>query len=159
MQYSQMELQAQQVVLAYLGFYKGPIDGIWSGDSISAKRRFECDDLFIPAAPSNGLPFAHKCKLPKGMLWDKDGLLAHRGLTPEKAAEILKTQQKQKTASVDGKSKRVYNENGDGGYVENGVAYDKSGKSIGVVGSKGPSGPEGKVAKSSETEVTENEAQ
>lgn len=94
MQYSQMELQAQQVVLAYLGFYKGPIDGIWSGDSISAKRRFECDDSFIPAAPSNGLPFAHKCKLPKGMLWDKDGLLAHRGLTAEKAAEILNTQQK-----------------------------------------------------------------
>lgn len=106
MQYSQMELQAQQVVLAYLGFYKGPIDGIWSADSISAKRRFECDDLFIPAAPSNGLPFAHKCKLPKGMLWDKDGLLSHRGLTAEKAAEILKTQQKQTSVPLGGEKQK-----------------------------------------------------
>jgi hypothetical protein len=95
MQYSTVELKAQQIVLAFLGFYRGPIDGIWSMDTISAKRKFECDHLFIPAAPSNGLPFAHRQKLPKGCMWDKDNLLTHRDLTPEKIKAILEKQQKQ----------------------------------------------------------------
>jgi hypothetical protein len=152
MQYSQTELCAQQLVLAFLGFYKGPIDGIWSGDSISAKRRFECDDAFIPAAPNNGLPFTHRAKLPKGCQWNVEGLLWHRGLTPEKASEILKKQQKQTDVSVDGpkKSNRVYNKNGDGGYVEDGVAYDRKGRSIGVVGNDGPKGDAGVVAEAAE---------
>lgn len=151
MQYSQTEISAQQLVLAFLGYYKGPIDGIWSGDSISAKRRFECDDAFIPAAPSNGLPFPNRAKLPKGCQWDKEGLLWHRGLTTEKAGEILKNQQK-KVATVEGpqKANRVYNKNGDGGYVEDGVAYDKKGRSVGVIGASGGKGNEGVVAEASE---------
>lgn len=152
MQYSQTELRAQQLVLAYLGFYKGPIDGIWSGDSISAKRRFECEDSFIPAAPSSGLPFPHRAKLPKGCQWDKEGLLTHRGMTPERAAELLKTQQK-KVATAQPqveKPKRVMNANGDGGYVEDGIAYDRKGRSIGPVGASGGKGNEGVAAKADE---------
>lgn len=146
MQYNSMEIRSQQLVLAFLGFYKGPIDGIWSGDSINAKRRFECDDAFIPAAPNNGLPFANRAKLPKGCQWDKEGLLSHRGLTPEKAAELLKTQQKQTTVSLTAaleQPKRVMNKSGDGGYVEDGVAYDRKGRSLGPVGPTGNKGETG----------------
>lgn len=152
MQHNKTEILAQQIVLAYLGFYKGPIDGIWSGDSITAKRKFECDDSFIPAAPSNGLPFAHRAKLPKGLVWDKEGLLSHRGLTPEKAAEIMSKQQKQTATPLTGtqKSNRVYNANGDGGYVEDGIAYDKKGRSIGVIGASGGKGNEGVTAEAAE---------
>lgn len=123
MQYNPSEIRAQQIVLAYLGFYKGPIDGVWSGDSISAKRRFECDDSFIPAAPSNGLPFAHRAKLPKGCVWDQDGLLGHRGLTVEKAGEILKNQQKQ-SADVGGIT----------------LQAGKAKRDVGPIGEAGPKG-------------------
>lgn len=95
MQNSPIELRAQQIVLAFLGFYKGPIDGIWSRDSIAAKQKFEFDNSFIPAAPSNGLPFGNRQKLPKGCYWDANGLLGHRNLTVEKAKEIMSRQQKQ----------------------------------------------------------------
>lgn len=99
MQHSPVELRAQQIVLAFLGFYKGPIDGIWSHDSIAAKQKFEFDPSFIPAAPSNGLPFTFRQKLPKGCYWDENGLLSHRNLTVEKAKEIL-TQQQVKSSPV-----------------------------------------------------------
>jgi len=93
MQTSQIELSAQQLVLAFLGFYKGPIDGIWSTDSIVAMKAFERDDDFCPGVPTNGLPFSVAAKLPKGMYWDKK-LVNHRKLSPEKAAELLSTQVK-----------------------------------------------------------------
>lgn len=95
MQTSQIELSAQQLVLAFLGFYKGPIDGIWSTDSILAMKAFERDDSFCPGVPTNGLPFHVTAKLPKGMYWDKK-LVNHRKLSPEKAAELLRTQVKAK---------------------------------------------------------------
>ena len=99
MQTSQIELSAQQLVLAFLGFYKGPIDGIWSTDSINAMKAFERDDSFCPGVPTNGLPFPVTAKLPKGMYWDKK-LVNHRKLSPEKAAELLRTQVKAKPAPV-----------------------------------------------------------
>jgi hypothetical protein len=95
MQTSQIELSAQQLVLAFLGFYKGPIDGIWSTDSILAMKAFERDDSFCPGVPTNGLPFGTTAKLPKGMYWDKK-LVNHRKLSPEQAAELLRTQVKAK---------------------------------------------------------------
>lgn len=91
MQTGKAELMAQQVVLAFLGFYKGAIDGIWSGESIRAKQAFEREDAYVPGVPSSGLPFAQKGKLPKGLYWDGKRLLNHRSMTPEKMAEIIKS--------------------------------------------------------------------
>lgn len=93
MQATQTELSAQQLVLAFLGFYKGAIDGVWSDDSIKAMRAFECDDLFCPAVPTQGLPFKAGTKLPKGMYWDKK-LVSHRKLTVEKAQELITSRTK-----------------------------------------------------------------
>jgi hypothetical protein len=90
MQTGKVELMAQQVVLAFLGFYNGAIDGIWSDASIRAKRAFECDDAYARGIPSNGLPFTLHDKLPKDLYWDKK-LLNHRNLTPEKMQELIKT--------------------------------------------------------------------
>jgi peptidoglycan hydrolase-like protein with peptidoglycan-binding domain len=89
MQHADMELRAQQLVLAFLGFYNGMIDGIWSDATIRAMQAFECDDRFLPAVPTTGYPFANRSRLPKGMYWDKN-LVAHTKLTPEIAAELLK---------------------------------------------------------------------
>lgn len=91
MQYKKDELQAQQLVLAFLGYYKGVIDGIWSTASIQAKQAFECADNYLPAAPTFGLPFAPGSRLPKDMLWDK-GFLTHKNLTIERAKEIFDAQ-------------------------------------------------------------------
>jgi hypothetical protein len=90
MQTGKMELMAQQVVLAFLGYYNGAIDGIWSDATIKAKRDFEFHDSYVPGIPANGLPFALNEKLPKGLFWEKK-MLNHRQLTPEKAAEIIRT--------------------------------------------------------------------
>jgi len=89
MQHSDMELRAQQLVLAFLGFYNGMIDGIWSSATIKAMQAFECDDKFLPAVPTTGYPFAARSRLPKGMYWDKN-LVSHTKLTPELAADLLK---------------------------------------------------------------------
>lgn len=90
MQTGKVELMAQQVILAFLGFYNGAIDGIWSDASIRAKRAFECDDAYARGIPSNGLPFTLYDKLPKDLYWEKK-LLNHRNLTPEKMQEIIKS--------------------------------------------------------------------
>jgi hypothetical protein len=90
MQTGKVELMAQQVVLAFLGFYTGAIDGIWSDATIRAKRAFEYDDSYVPGIPHNGLPFALNEKLPKGLYWEKK-VLNHRNLTPEKMQEIIKS--------------------------------------------------------------------
>lgn len=96
MQTGKVELMAQQVILAFLGFYNGAIDGIWSDASIRAKRAFECDDAYTRGIPSNGLPFTLHDKLPKDLYWDKK-LLNHRNLTPEKMQEIIKSREKKPT--------------------------------------------------------------
>lgn len=96
MQTGKVELMAQQVILAFLGFYNGAIDGIWSDASIRAKRAFECDDSYTRGIPSNGLPFTLHDKLPKDLYWDKK-LLNHRNLTPEKMQEIIKSREKKPT--------------------------------------------------------------
>jgi hypothetical protein len=90
MQTNKMELMSQQVVLAFLGFYRGAIDGIWSDATMKAKRDFEAHDSYVPGIPSYGMPFALLDKLPKGLKWEKK-LLTHRDLTSEKAAEIIRT--------------------------------------------------------------------
>lgn len=93
MQTGKMELMAQQVVLAFLGYYNGAIDGIWSDATIKAKRDFEFHDSYVPGIPANGLPFALNEKLPKGLYWEKK-VLNHRQMTPEKAAEIIRSRQR-----------------------------------------------------------------
>jgi hypothetical protein len=90
MQTGKMELMAQQVVLAFLGYYNGAIDGIWSDATIKAKRDFEFHDSYVPGIPANGLPFSLNEKLPKGLYWEKK-VLNHRQMTPEKAAEIIRS--------------------------------------------------------------------
>lgn len=96
MQYDKLELCSQQTVLAFLGFYHGAIDGIWSADTIKAMQAFERDDKFLPAVPTSGLPFKLNCRLPKGMYWDSR-LVAHRDLTPEKARALLEKRMPRKT--------------------------------------------------------------
>lgn len=93
MQTGKVELMAQQVILAFLGFYNGAIDGIWSDASIRAKRAYECDDSYVRGIPSNGLPFTLNDKLPKDLYWEKK-LLNHRNLTPEKIQELIKSRTK-----------------------------------------------------------------
>lgn len=90
MQYKSEELQAQQIVLAFLGFYKGKIDGIWSEATIKAKQAFECEDSYLPAAPTFGLPFSTGSRLPKGLRWES-GFLTHVKLTMDKVKEIMDT--------------------------------------------------------------------
>lgn len=105
MQTSKMELMAQQLVLAFLGFYNGAIDGIWSDASIKAKRAFECDDSYTRGIPSNGLPFTLHDKLPKDLYWDKK-LLNHRNLTPEKTQEIIKSRTRTAPAPTQNNSQK-----------------------------------------------------
>lgn len=71
MQTKKPQLQRQQIIMAKLGFYKNQCDGIWGPDSIAAKLAWEADQSFIPALPTNGLPFGERDPLPKGMIFDK----------------------------------------------------------------------------------------
>lgn len=73
MQVETEELKYQQMVLKHLGFYKGPIDGIWSNDTITAKKQFEFKREFSPAIPNNGLPFSLHDRLPKGLHYQRAG--------------------------------------------------------------------------------------
>lgn len=75
MQVVKEELKYQQIVLKHLGFYKGPIDGIWSTGTINAKKQFEFKREFSPAIPSNGLPFGLQDRLPKGLHFKRVGNL------------------------------------------------------------------------------------
>lgn len=92
MQTSKEEIMAQQLIMAFLGFYRGVIDGIWSGASISAMQAFECSDLFAPAVPTFGLPFPLNARLPKGMRWH-NRLVTHVRLSPDAAETLLKSRQ------------------------------------------------------------------
>lgn len=92
MQVVKEELQFQQMVLKHLGFYRGPIDGIWSADSISAKRQFEFTIEYAPAIPTNGLPFGASERLPKGIHFKRDGgliLLTHKDIRKEDEQRML----------------------------------------------------------------------
>lgn len=66
--------QQIQVIMTFLGFYDGACDGVWGPKCIAAKRKWEYDDSFEPAVPSNGLPFTGRDRLPKGLIY------MHRGL-------------------------------------------------------------------------------
>ena len=66
--------QQIQVIMTFLGFYDGACDGVWGPKCIAAKRKWEFDDSFEPAVPSNGLPFTGRDRLPKGLIY------MHRGL-------------------------------------------------------------------------------
>ena len=94
MQTGKMELMSQQVVLAFLGYYNGAIDGIWSAASMKAKVAFECADNYVPGIPSNGLPFGLTDRLPKGLYWDKK-LLNHRDMSAEQAAALIQKRTRQ----------------------------------------------------------------
>lgn len=77
MQTNRRELLRQQVILKSLGYYTGPLDGIWGPQCIEAMRRFENRvDAFRPARPSGGMPFSADAPLPKGM-WFERGLVCH----------------------------------------------------------------------------------
>jgi len=72
------QLVRQQIILKGLGYYKGPIDGLWGPMTIEAKKRFESELTFLPGLPNNGLPFAGVKPWPLGITLDvKTGLLVH----------------------------------------------------------------------------------
>lgn len=78
MQTDTKALVRQQLILRQLGFYTGPLDGIWGPVSIEAMKKFENRlELFRPARPKGGLPFSDGDKLPRHFYWDRGGLLCH----------------------------------------------------------------------------------
>ncbi len=90
MQVDTEELKYQQIVLKNLGFYKGEIDGIWSGDSIAAKQAFEFDKRFNPAIPNNGLPFSTQERLPRGLIFKRFGVRTYLVVAAMAQADIDK---------------------------------------------------------------------
>lgn len=90
MQIKKHELQRQQMIMAFLGFYKHKCDGIWGPEAIEAKRLWERDSSYIPALPSNGLPFGDRDPLPKNVIYDRvSRLITHVNLTDEQIAEYV----------------------------------------------------------------------
>lgn len=77
MQYENHQLKRQQLIMNCLGFYNGKFDGIWGPKSIDAKKRFESSSKFLPAIPTNGMPFAGRGPFPNGISAGRDGLLYH----------------------------------------------------------------------------------
>lgn len=91
MQTDTKALVRQQLILKQLGFYTGPLDGIWGPVTIEAMRKFENRlDMFRPARPRGGLPFADGDKLPHHF-WMQGGLLCHECLkgTDEQEAQAV----------------------------------------------------------------------
>lgn len=81
MQTKPQELLRQQTVLTRLGFYSGPLDGLWGPDSIDAMRKFENRVAqFRPARPTGGLPFAETGPLPNALWRNRDGLICCDGV-------------------------------------------------------------------------------
>lgn len=85
------QLQSQQILLAFLGFYKGKCDGIWGPDSIAAMRSYEASPKFSPGYPSNGLPLKEKGQLPSGVYRRprSPGILSHVDMPDDYAATKL----------------------------------------------------------------------
>lgn len=83
MQTTTKQIKYQQAVLRLFGYYKGPIDGLWGGETIQAKKTFESKPDFAPAIPNNGLPFGDKSPLPRGCMMVKQCLTVI-----DKAAEV-----------------------------------------------------------------------
>ena len=76
MQMQPFQLIRQQLILKELGFYTGPLDGVWGPDCIDAMQRYENRlDLYRPARPSCGLPFADGARLPSGLWFSRDGMI------------------------------------------------------------------------------------
>lgn len=84
-------LQRQQVILAFLGYYKGKLDGIWGKESINAKKDFEVSGKFAPGLPNRGLPFVNTDSMPKGVFADpfNKGLLSAKGLSEEDISRMI----------------------------------------------------------------------
>jgi len=89
MQVAPRKLLRQQVILKGLGFYSGPLDGIWGPQSIEAMSRFERRlELYRPARPVNGMPFADNGPYPKGIYLVENGLLYHASIEEFKEEEL-----------------------------------------------------------------------
>ncbi len=103
MQTQPHQLLRQQMILKELGYYTGPLDGVWGPQSIEAMRRFEnrVSD-FRPARQTGGLPFSAESRLPKGMWWEKE-LLCN-----DKISEITAEEEQLREAAVKyrGRTKR-----------------------------------------------------
>ncbi len=84
-------LQKQQIVLAHLGYYSGKLDGIWSLDTITAKRKFEQSGKFNPGIPNQGLPFVSGKPFPKGVFADPmvKNTITCKGLTAEVVNDLI----------------------------------------------------------------------
>ena len=74
MQVNPHEILRQQIVLNFLGYYNGRLDGIWGPETIAAKKSFESSGNFNPGIPNSGLPFATNGPLPEGLYMSR-GLL------------------------------------------------------------------------------------
>ena len=82
--------QKQQLIMTMLGYYDGVCDGVWGPKCIAAKAKWETEDSFEPAVPSNGLPFVGRGKLPRGMNYTHKGLdIMWDGWDQQRADEIL----------------------------------------------------------------------
>lgn len=92
MQTMKHQLIAQQVVLAYLGYYKGTIDGIWGPASYEAKRAYDNSETF-DGVPTSGTPFARDVKIPRALRW-RDNCLWHKDCDQDKFDELVKASQK-----------------------------------------------------------------
>jgi hypothetical protein len=101
MQTNKQQLMAQQLVLFHLGFYKGAIDGIWSDETILAKKMYEFDRSFGPGLPNGGLPFGNHERLPRGLSRDAENNIVCNTLTKEKAAEIMEASARRLGISTD----------------------------------------------------------
>lgn len=89
------QLKQQQSVLKALGFYFGPIDGIWGPESIKAKQKMEASPSFVPGIPNNGMPFAGHPPYPAGITI-QNGLIQHAALNstqkPEETTEDVEVE-------------------------------------------------------------------
>jgi hypothetical protein len=95
-------LKRQQILLHFLGFYSGSVDGVWSSKSIKAKNNFELSGTFTGGLPNQGLPFGPGDTLPYILSRDpKTGYVTHPDLTESKISEILELNQTDKTAVMD----------------------------------------------------------
>jgi peptidoglycan hydrolase-like protein with peptidoglycan-binding domain len=64
-------VKSQQYYLKQLGFYNGPVNGIWGEECKEAMEVFKLDESFKPANAKRGNgPFIPFERLPKGFKWE-----------------------------------------------------------------------------------------